>query len=243
MGYVKLQKDVIGLLWSSEERRNSHLGSPHQRWLSWQSWGEEKACSQLVSAVSRWPSIWPCLRESHETEESSTLSRSNLAKLARQRYSPAHLGTSFSVLHGDGKGSPYSPHTGGVCPTNSPRYPLSEGESQTGPFCFLDLSKKASSAGKKTLQLGYNSALNFSNWMTKICTISQSSHRKGDAQSSRNSVSFLPSYTHQENISPTSVLQCFYLPHPTCSSCSPNSSHFVRQNWKNKRLWEYLQGV
>ena len=64
-------------------------------------------------------------QESHETEESSSLSRSNLVKLSRQRYSPAPLGTNFSVLHGNGKGSPYSPRTvGSLCPTNSPRCPL-----------------------------------------------------------------------------------------------------------------------
>lgn len=120
-------------------------------------------------------------------------------------------------------------HCGSLCPTNSPGTP-SEGECQTGLFCFLDFCKKASSAGKKPLQLGYHCALNVSNQMTKICVISQSSHREGDARSSMNSVSFLPPYTHQESILPTSVLQCFYLPHSFHSSCLPNSSLFIRQS-------------
>lgn len=86
-------------------------------------------------------------------------------------------------------------------------------EWQPGLFCLLGFSKKVSSAGKKTpLQLQYNSALNVSNQMTKIHTNSQFSHREGDAWSFRSSVSFLSSYTRQENISPASVLRYFYLP-------------------------------
>lgn len=128
---------------------------------------------------------------------------------------------------------------------------LSNKQSQVSPLKVSvkqDHSAFYASVGKlhglaKNLQLGYNSALNVSSQMTNAWIISQSSHREGDAPSSRNSVSFLPSYTHQESISPTSVVQCFYLPHPFHSSCLPNSSHFIRQNRKNKRLWEYLEGV
>lgn len=58
----------------------------------------------------------------------------------------------------------------------------------------------------KHLKLGCNSALNISNQMSKICIVSQSSHREGDTWSPENSVPFLPSCSHQYNLSPTSVV-------------------------------------
>lgn len=56
----------------------------------------------------------PCdlaLQEGRETKGSSSLSRSDSMLLPRQCYSPAPLGASPSVSHGNGSGSSYSPHT------------------------------------------------------------------------------------------------------------------------------------
>lgn len=63
--------------------------------------------------------------------------------------SPAPSGTSFSVLHGNGKGTPIRhAEWGVVVQQTAPGIP-SEGECQTGPFRFLRFSRKASWAGKK----------------------------------------------------------------------------------------------
>lgn len=179
--------------------------------------------------------------EIHETEKSSSFSRTDLVTLPRQRYSPAPRGQSFSVLYGSCKGSPCSPHTAGsLCPSDSPRCPLKV--SQTGLFCFLDIRFIKSSSAGRNLLLGYNPALSVSNQMTKVRIVSQSSQR--DVRRSRNSVSVLPSCVCSpgEHLAYLSFT-VFYLPQPFCSSCLPNFSHFVRQNWKNKWLWEHPEGV
>lgn len=62
-----------------------------------------------LSQCQQSPDGSPCdlaVQEGLETEESSSLSRSNSMVLPRQRYSPAPLGASHSVSHGSGKGSP-----------------------------------------------------------------------------------------------------------------------------------------
>lgn len=67
------------------------------------------------------------VQEGQETEESSSLSRSNSMLLPLQCYSPAPLGASHSVSHGNDKGSSYSPYSlhiqHGVF-YSCPRYPL-----------------------------------------------------------------------------------------------------------------------